>query len=154
MQTLKIRHNMEVAHRLVDTPGKCQQIHGHSMWVVAELEGGVNQQGLLLGMDFGSMKYQFRGELDRVYDHHLLLNKNDPWAIHEPGLPGLCLCRGDPTTENIARWIGEYCLEAFYTEGLERIKIEVWETQTNSATWEEVISERIETDGAVPEHTG
>lgn len=152
MQTLKIRHNMEVAHRLHETEGKCQQIHGHSMWVVAELEGGVNQRGLLLGMDFSTVKYQFRGELDRVYDHHLLLNKDDPFTQYP--LPGLCICRGDPTTENIARWIGEYCLETFYVEGLDRVRIEVWETQTNSATWEEVCSERVALDGAVSEHTG
>lgn len=141
MQTLKIRHNMEVAHRLSLTPGKCEQIHGHSMWVVAELEGAVDTHGMLLGMDFGDIKKSFRSALDWEYDHHLLLNEDDPLVIQHgyEYLPGLRTCSGDPTTENIARWIGEWCREAFHREGLARIRIEVWETQVNSATWEEVI---------------
>lgn len=135
MQTLKIRHNMEVAHRLSLTPGKCEQIHGHSMWVVAELEGNVDEHGLLEGLDFGEAKSVFRGYLDRHYDHRLLLNEKDPYSNLE--LPGLNCCPGDPTTENIARWIGEWCGEIF--DDFRRIRIEVWETQVNSATWEEVL---------------
>jgi 6-pyruvoyltetrahydropterin/6-carboxytetrahydropterin synthase len=125
---------MEVAHRLSLLPGKCQNIHGHSMWVVAEFEGEVDAKGILLGMDFGSVKSDFRGYLDHTYDHRLLLNEVDEWAKVDP--PGLCACPGDPTTENIARWIGEWSLDHFDGEGLDRVRIEVWETQVNSATWE------------------
>jgi 6-pyruvoyl-tetrahydropterin synthase len=104
------------------------------MWVVAEFEGEVNPNGILLGMDFSTVKGQFRGHIDNVYDHHLLLNAADEWAQKEP--PGLCVCPGDPTTENIARWLGEWCFQTFDADGLERVRIEVWETQVNSATWE------------------
>jgi 6-pyruvoyltetrahydropterin/6-carboxytetrahydropterin synthase len=138
MQTLKVRHNMEVAHRLFLTPGKCENIHGHSMWVVAELAGDVNDKGLLLGQDFGDIKAIFRSYLDKMYDHHLLLNRDDVWSCKF--LPGMQLVNGDPTTENIARWIGEWCKETWEWNGLQRIKIEVWETQVNSATWEEVLN--------------
>lgn len=134
MQTLKVRHNMEVAHRLFLTPGKCENIHGHSMWVVAELEGQVNDKGLLEGWDFSEVKSLFRSYLDKFYDHHLLLNRDDVWSCKL--LPGMQLVNGDPTTENIARWIGEWCEESFPCH---RIRIEVWETQVNSATWEEVL---------------
>lgn len=144
MQTLKIRHNMEVAHRLSLLPGKCQQIHGHSMWVVAEFEGEVDHSGILLGMDFGSVKGVFRNHLDKTYDHHLLLNHDDPLLTmlgtnaYEDFYPGLAECVADPTTENIAKWIGEWCLDQYSVDGLERVKVEVWETQVNSATWEVV----------------
>jgi 6-pyruvoyltetrahydropterin/6-carboxytetrahydropterin synthase len=140
IQTLKVRHNIEVAHRLVEMEGKCQQIHGHSMWVVAEFEGAVNKHGVLLGMDFAEVKKEFRLHLDSMYDHHLLLNEKDWfWEVTHPThamIPGGLKMPGDPTTENIARWIGEWCHEAYFKQGLHRIKIEVWETQTNSATWE------------------
>jgi len=125
---------MEVAHRLFEMEGKCQQIHGHSMWVVAEFEGHVNRHGVLLGMDFAEIKSQFRTALDTEYDHHLLLNEDD--TLSSLTLPGLHTVPGDPTTENIARWIGEWCQQAFGRQGLHRVRVEVWETQTNSATWE------------------
>jgi 6-pyruvoyltetrahydropterin/6-carboxytetrahydropterin synthase len=144
VQTLKIRHNIEVAHRLSELPGKCENIHGHSMWVVAEICGEVDSHGLLLGLEFGALKKEFRNHLDTRYDHHLLLNENDQWArplTHEPyadrgfRLPGLEVFDGDPTTENIARWIGEWCLEDLVPYA-DRVHVEVWETQVNSATWE------------------
>jgi 6-pyruvoyl-tetrahydropterin synthase len=123
------------------------------MWVVVEFTGKVNANGVLLGMEFGDLKKVFRGHLDSTYDHHLLLNKEDPWAqrlmgplgarrpFHDTNpksqhLPGLQACDGDPTTENISKWIGEWATDEFGVSGLERVKVEVWETQVNSATWE------------------
>jgi 6-pyruvoyl-tetrahydropterin synthase len=104
------------------------------MWVVVEFTGKVNANGVLLGMEFGEVKSIFRHHLDTEYDHHLLLNKDDPYAKLE--LPGLRVCNGDPTTEQISKWIGEWATEEFGVSGLERVKVEVWETQVNSATWE------------------
>jgi 6-pyruvoyl-tetrahydropterin synthase len=112
------------------------------MWIVAEFEGRVNAQGVLLGMEFGDVKQVFRHHIDTTYDHHLLLNGKDKLLIdlgtnnYEAYYPGLCECTADPTTENIARWIGEWAAEEFGVPGLHRVRIEVWETQTNSATWE------------------
>lgn len=142
MQTLKVRHNMEVAHRLSLLKGKCEHIHGHSMWTVVEFEGPVNPDGVLLGLDFHEVKAVYRRHLDTVYDHHLLLNDQDPLlaplgvTAYEKYYPGLKTCDGDPTTENIAKWIGTWALHEFDTSGLARVKVEVWETQVNSATWE------------------
>jgi 6-pyruvoyltetrahydropterin/6-carboxytetrahydropterin synthase len=84
---LKIRHNMQVAHRLTKTPGKCQQIHGHGMeielvFVNLEYDDATamvkNRDGIIF--EFGAMKKAFRTYIDEGYDHHLLLNKADTWA--------------------------------------------------------------------------
>lgn len=142
IQSIKVKHNIEVAHRLSETPGKCENIHGHSMWVDLELEGEVDKSGLLEGIDFGDMKAAFRGYLDETYDHHLLLNKNDEICQISPVsdyLTGLVEVPGDPTTENIARWVGEWGKKNFSYISLYRIKVEVWETHVNCATWEEVL---------------
>jgi 6-pyruvoyl-tetrahydropterin synthase len=132
---IKLNHNIELAHRLFLMPGKCQQIHGHSMKVELTLYGHPNDDGVFEGLDFADVKKKFRDHLNKEYDHRLLLHVNDPWAqplimektIHEeyhPNdetqdikgfqlLPGLVICIGDPTTENLAMWIGNWAFEAF-----------------------------------------
>ena len=130
---LRVRHNIEVAHRLSLLPGKCENIHGHSMWVTLELRGhAIDPSGRLGGLDFGAIKRAFRGHLDSTYDHHLLLNGDDP--IAELKLPGLRVCSGDPSTENIARWVAEWArLEWPATPGF---RVTVDETHVNAAVWE------------------
>jgi 6-pyruvoyl-tetrahydropterin synthase len=138
---LKFSHDMQVGHRLFTLPGKCQQIHGHSMTVILSLnvyfdpkDGyAVNDEDKQL--EFGEVKKHFRSYLDDFYDHHLLLNENDPWASmvsldsdHFETLPGLRKVPGDPSTENIAGWIAQWCAEEFRCT----VFVEVEETNTNA----------------------
>lgn len=143
---LEIRHNMEVAHRLYDFKGRCEQIHGHSMWVTLRVYGKINDQGALMNhygkpMDFGAMKKALRQHMDERYDHHLLLNENDPWAqpldhadVQEQRgsqyLPGLIALPRDPTTENLALWIGSWAQTHFF---IPRVQCIVQETSVNAA---------------------
>ena len=145
--SIKVRHNIEVAHRLFESPGKCENIHGHSMWVELEIFGVLDSNGMLSGLDFGEVKKRFRGYLDSSYDHHLILNTKDPWSkeVSYDGesfqqLPGVVeLLAGDPTTENIAKDIAEWASNTFVGPELldpYQIKVTVWETAVNAATWE------------------
>jgi len=141
-----VKHNMEVAHRLTSLPGKCQQIHGHSMKVELELRVAyVDKGGLARNyedgiLDFSEVKRSFRAYIDTEFDHHLLLNQDDPWAasMYSPDLPsgedmplqrlpGLRVFPGDPTVENIAFWIADHCKTIFKTN----TKVRVDETPTN-----------------------
>jgi 6-pyruvoyltetrahydropterin/6-carboxytetrahydropterin synthase len=151
--TIFVRHNIEVAHRLLNLPGKCQQIHGHSMWVTLEVYAEKDTNGYAIGpdgtpLDFGFLKKTFRGYLDAMWDHRLHLNEADPFAgevllvsrnadgtFSEEGangtpLPGLMKWPGDPSVENIASWIKEYMLMAL--SGMS-IYVKVEETATNGA---------------------
>jgi len=144
MTFLMVRHNIEVAHRLYELEGKCENIHGHSMWVELKLFGHVNSKGVLEGLSFGEIKKQFRGFLDETFDHHLLLHEKDPWAAplyrllaedwvdptdpkaaprtmyglvdyaSKGRLPGLMTMPGDPTTENLAKWIADWAVDTFH----------------------------------------
>lgn len=140
MQSIKVRHNMEMAHRLSQTPGKCAQIHGHSWWVELEIIGLVDERGMLEGLDYGKVKAVFRGYLDETFDHHLLLNKNDTLTDFE--LPGTTRFEEDPTTENVARHIGTWAQKTFdeiiAPHDFVRVhyRVVVWETSVNCATWE------------------
>ena len=141
MAFIRVRHNMEVAHRLRDLKGKCEAIHGHSMWVELTLHGVVNGKGLLDDLEFGDVKRQFRLHLDGTYDHRLLLNERDPWAAKlydqategmggaEGYLPGLQVVKGDPTTENIARWVAKWASDTFNKS----VDVVVHETAVNAA---------------------
>jgi 6-pyruvoyltetrahydropterin/6-carboxytetrahydropterin synthase len=147
-QLIEVRHNIEVAHRLYQTPGKCENIHGHSMWVTLKLCGAVDKNGILEGLEFGEVKRKFRSFLDEAFDHHLLLNEEDPWAhglyandINYDGapleksdwrqLPGLMTTPDDPTTENLARWIGEWAEAEFRLD----VNVHVRETHVNAAEY-------------------
>lgn len=127
--SIRVRHNIEVAHRLSLLPGKCENIHGHSMWVELEITGAPDERGLSNGLDFGAVKRAFRGHLDETYDHRLLLNAADELAALD--LPGTRMCFGDPTTENIARWVLEWATGEF---GPAATRVDVHETHVNSAT--------------------
>jgi 6-pyruvoyl-tetrahydropterin synthase len=147
MPFIEVRHNIEVAHRLYLTEGKCQQIHGHSMWVELALYGNhFSSEGILLNyyddpLEFGSTKKTLRDYLDNMYDHKLLLNKEDPWAqplttgynkdtnTEWGNLPGLQACGGDPTTENIAKWIADWAAMKYKADA----NVTVRETAVNAA---------------------
>ena len=131
--SLRVRHNIEVAHRLTLLPGKCENIHGHSMWITLELRGGrLDPSGRLAGLDFGEIKRAFRAHLDSTYDHRLLLNSEDKLA--ELDLPGARFCAGDPTTENLALWVAQWARHEF--AGVPGFRVQVDETHVNAAVWE------------------
>ncbi len=142
-QSIKVKHNIEMAHRLLMTPSKCENIHGHSWWITLELFGTVNKRGLLGGLEFGLVKSTFRAYLDSNFDHRVLLNIDDPWAqpwnpigtyADEDGsqtLPGLQTSQGDPTTEWLAEHVGLWA----YSHYGDSITVEVWETSVNCSTW-------------------
>jgi len=147
-RTITVSHNAETAHRLFHTPGKCQRIHGHSYRIRLRLTGTVNAEGLLAGIDYGSLKQSFRGFIDTYLDHHLLLNETDPFAgplmamaagdemrTDRLSLPGLRKCAGDPTTENLAMWIGEGAQAKLAVPGLFSVAVDVDETPSNAAGW-------------------
>lgn len=138
---LEVRHNMEVAHRLYNLPGKCENIHGHSMWVTIRMYGELDANGILVNhyekpLEFGEIKKAFRGHIDTNYDHRLLLNKNDPWAeargqmSADDDLPGAVALDNDPTTEFLAMIIGSWA-QGFFA--VEQVHCTVQETHVNAA---------------------
>jgi 6-pyruvoyl-tetrahydropterin synthase len=165
---LKIRHNMEVAHRLSKDTTKCKQIHGHGMQIelvflnLEEGENGMAHTRFGQTIEFGSAKRKFRDYIDGTYDHHLLLNQEDPWAgpifsikdieinpetqigtvalEEQQWLPGLTIVTDEPTVENLAKWIAEWAAQAFQCD----VAVRLDETKTNGAevmvTWSGTIT--------------
>ncbi len=152
---LTVKHNIEVAHRLSLLPGnKCQNIHGHSMMIEFTISGEVGPNGLLIPnaksevcnrepLEFGEVKMWFRTLLDEQLDHRLLLNGSDPVIADKEALPGLQLFPGDPSTENIAKWVYEAAYRQYVQfelqpeQGRSMLSVTVHETAVNSATYED-----------------
>jgi 6-pyruvoyltetrahydropterin/6-carboxytetrahydropterin synthase len=142
--SIKVKHNVEMAHRLLLTPGKCEAIHGHSWWVDLQLFGTIDKNYILAGLNFTEVKKEFRNYLDSNFDHRLLLNHDDPWAqkiwlpdaVGEENLPGLQTSSGDPTTEWFAEHIGLWASNTFQLP----TSVDVWETRVNCAQWSNYVA--------------
>lgn len=133
-QRIAVKHNMEMAHRLTQTKGKCEQIHGHSWWVTLTIGGTVSEAGIV--WEFGELKGLFRGYLDTMFDHKLVLNESDPIVETLTSVlasTNLKLLPYDPTTENIAYYIHEWAEVSLPIEFAS--SVEVWETSVNYARY-------------------
>lgn len=101
--------------------------------------GPTDNSGIMGGLDFGVIKKKFRKYIDDAYDHKLLLNSSDPlllkWcdsSTHTVAdvYPGARLFDGDPTIENVARWMCKWAQEEFHPLSA---RVNVQETNTNGA---------------------
>lgn len=136
-QSVKLRHNAEMAHRLTKTPGKCERLHGHSWWIELEIYGPVTENGMIL--DFGHVKKWMREFIDSTWDHRTLLNSSDPlYPILTKELPERAVSYlwdgEDPTVENVAKFFGHLAQQEFGPDY--EYRVEVSETHVNKATWE------------------
>jgi 6-pyruvoyl-tetrahydropterin synthase len=158
--SITVVHTAEVAHRLYLTPGKCQRIHGHGLTIKLTLEGEPDSTGLLAGIDFSSLKAGFRGFIDSYLDHQVLLNEKDPFAgyMQPKGtsqwlqLPGLRVCAADPTTENLAMWIGQWAQITLAVPKVYNVGVHVDETSVNGGDFRDGMS--MLTKGSLTEVLG
>lgn len=103
------KFRFESAHRLSQGyMGKCGNIHGHS-WN-GELTVrcyGLDSMGM--GIDFGIMKELVLKEVEEMFDHKLILHKNDPIAeILKGSGTALVLTDENPTSEVLAEFIYKF----------------------------------------------
>src|SRR4051812_36525949 len=99
---LYVQEDIQVAHRLVNLPGKCQQIHGHTMTIYMTLKCAQDDNGYAVDseggvLDFSGVKKTFRQFLADNFDHHLALSEEDP--LRSLDLPGATYWPGDPCVE-------------------------------------------------------
>lgn len=68
--TLTKRFDFEAAHQLPWHNGKCKNLHGHSYKLEVDIEGELNENGIV--EDFYEVSKICKGEIVNVYDHKLL----------------------------------------------------------------------------------
>ncbi|PHS71846.1 MAG: 6-pyruvoyl tetrahydrobiopterin synthase [Cycloclasticus sp.] len=118
-------------HRLMNHPGKCKNLHGHSARVAITLEAdSLNTQGMVC--DFSDIN-QFAGKwLDDTLDHNMLLHKDDPILpmLQQAGERVMVVDK-HPTAEFLAKLIFEHVK----TGGFPVTNVSVWETDSANASY-------------------
>lgn len=115
---LSVVKSFASAHCLREYKGKCENMHGHNWKVRAAFCGTeLDKTGML--MDFTDIK----AHLDKImqYLDHKFLNEIPPFNTI------------NPTAENIAAYIFEELKKA-ETATAKICEVEVWESETSSAT--------------------
>ena len=110
MYRLRVESRFDAAHKLEGYKGICSRLHGHNWKVEIFVVGQkINDIGILV--DYGILKEKLRAITDRI-DHSYL---NDFEEI------------GNPTSENISKYIFKNLENVFKTVKLEKVR--VWENQ-------------------------
>lgn len=102
----------EAAHLLINHPGKCKYLHGHSYKLAVTVTGNIDEESGMV-MDFGTLKRVVNTEIIEEFDHKFL---NDQFTEL-------------PTAENMVYLIWDKLEKA----GLNLSKIELWETSGSCA---------------------
>lgn len=119
MFELKITDHFAAAHQLKMVAEKCENLHGHNWKVEAYVAGDtLNAAGVLV--DFGELK-SFLDDIMNRLDHKFL---NE-----------LSIFDGNPSSENIARYIADQLQAALPDEGLRVSRVAVWESENACATY-------------------
>ncbi len=109
MYRLRIETEFDAAHNLKGYQGKCANLHGHT-WKVEAFIVGNKLDSIGMVMDFGPLKKSLK-EITDSLDHSYL---NDKLEI------------GNPTSENIAKYIFNEMKSLPEVVKLERVRI--WES--------------------------
>ena len=120
MYELKVISRFAAAHQLKMVAQKCENLHGHNWKVEVRVAGErLNQAGILI--DFGEIK-QYVAEIMATLDHKFLNELN----IFEDG---------NPSSENIARYIGQELQARLNPQDIHVTRVTAWESEDASATY-------------------
>ncbi|MGH4123559.1 MAG: 6-carboxytetrahydropterin synthase QueD [Clostridium sp.] len=139
MYILKADHSFDSAHFLSGYVGKCSNIHGHRWKVEVEVQSEtLLKGGQLDGMviDFGDLKKDVKAMVDD-YDHALIVQEGTMRSetlncIKQDGF-NVIEVNFRPTAENFSGFF----FKLMKNMGYNVKRTTVYETPTNSATYEE-----------------
>ncbi|MDO5843561.1 MAG: 6-carboxytetrahydropterin synthase [Methanocorpusculum sp.] len=117
--------HFDASHRLMHYEGKCSRLHGHRWSIEVWMEGTPAEQSKIL-IDYNIIK-----NIIDIYDHQVILNKDDPLVAAIAPFQTPVLTNGDPTSELIAEDIknrlNKFCEEQKMSASV--LKIRVWESE-------------------------
>ncbi|WP_445366865.1 6-pyruvoyl trahydropterin synthase family protein [Methylomonas sp. BW4-1] len=120
-------------HRLMNHPGKCRNLHGHSVKASISIkQDSLNDQGMVC--DFSDVKDCVDGFINRVLDHNFLLHKDDPIipALVANNEQFLAIDE-HPTAEVLSKMIYNHVKQ----QGFNVDQVVLWETASANACYRE-----------------
>ncbi len=118
-------------HRLLNYDGKCRNLHGHNGKAIIALESAeLDELGMVV--DFSHIKHIVSTWIDEVFDHKMILHKDDPVLpeLRRLGEP-VTVIEVNPTAENLAKLIFDYAV----SQRLPVVEVILWETENSFATY-------------------
>jgi 6-pyruvoyltetrahydropterin/6-carboxytetrahydropterin synthase len=120
MYELKVISRFAAAHQLKMVAQKCENLHGHNWKVEVRVAGDkLNDAGILI--DFGEIKHHV-ADIMATLDHKFLNELN----LFEDG---------NPSSENIARYIGLELQTRLQPQDIKVTRVTAWESEDASATY-------------------
>ena len=120
MFELKVTSHFAAAHQLTMVAKKCENLHGHNWKIEVRIAGKqLNTAGVV--MDFGEIKKSVR-EIMKTLDHKFLNDLE-------------CFQDGNPSSENIAKYIAEALEEKITAPDVWVASVTSWESDDACATY-------------------
>lgn len=118
-------------HRLMNHPGKCRHLHGHSVKVAVTVSAEeLNAQGMVC--DFADLQTVVADYVKQRLDHNLLLHENDPLVpLLRQARERFTTLPESPTAEVLARLIYEHVKN----QGYPVEEVMLWETDSSYASY-------------------
>lgn len=131
----------EAAHRLMNHPGLCSNLHGHSYKIEVSVCIGTRDIDKNTGMvmDFSDLKKIIKENIIGHFDHATVLCFNDPLEpIIRKTIPGIRIVSLDrePTAENMGNMMIDELIPVIRASifcEVKWISIKIWETEDSYA---------------------
>ena len=134
---------IDMGHRVPYHKSKCASLHGHRYKIEVGVddkiitEEGSSDEGMVI--DFGDLKEVMMEELDKRFDHGMILYWKDSLvdAIKSDKKTKCVVVDFIPTAENLAKYWFKMMQPKLKEKGVKIQHVKVYETPTSSATYEE-----------------
>ena len=120
-------------HRLMNHPGKCRNLHGHSVKASITIKAEkLNEQGMVC--DFADIKECAEKFIDQQLDHNFLLHKDDAIIpLLKQQKERFMAIEDHPTAEVLSKMIFQHLRQ----QGLNVDQVVLWETASANACYRE-----------------
>lgn len=117
----------EMGHRLPEHFGKCKNIHGHSYRMIIELEGNLNDSGMI--MDYYDLKKIVKPVIEEL-DHAFMVYEKDQDIVRflESVKSKMITVRFQSTVENICRYILSELIKQNLPSNVKKLKVRIFES--------------------------
>ena len=128
----------EMGHRLPEHFGLCKNIHGHSYKMIVELEGNLNERGMVI--DYYEVEKIIDPIIEKL-DHAFMVNKNDNVVLDFLAKMNSkkVVVDFESTAENISKSLLNEISSANLPSNVKKLSVRVYETAGDYAEEEKEI---------------